>query len=205
MTIVNNAFRDERLFGEPITAETTKYICTTTVDLPESKSNNVSFMKVELLPRDCRNLLAVSSAFICYSVTQRRNLLRIIDTQTGDKVILRGHESAVLDLSFATHDTGLLCSVAGGEEASSKPHTIVWHRHAQGDWKIFAELPICATLVRAHPVDAHQWLIAAGRRVGVFSSQRSAAHPVNSYASLPLHALLGEDEVCVGERYYECV
>lgn len=178
-------------------------------DIPESKSNNVSFMKVEDLSRDCRNILAVSDSYICYSVTQKKNLLRVIDTQLGEKVILRGHEYFVCDLSFSVANAKLMCSVDNGagndsaNEVAGKPHTIVWSKSEQeGDWKVFAELPLRAALVRPHPQQAHTWLIARGSRLGVFSSQRSAgaaAAPVMSYEALPIHAVLDSSESVVGK------
>eukprot|EP01032_Pedospumella_encystans_P018582 gene18582-21147_t len=115
--------REERLYGDDITDEKATFVYDPSKELPASKSNNVSFMKVEDLPLECRNILAVSETHICYSVTQKKNLLRIIDTQVGEKVILRGHENAVLDLRFAIAESGLLCSVDNGE-VSGKAHTI---------------------------------------------------------------------------------
>lgn len=119
-------------------------------DIPPLKSNNVSFMKVEDLPFYCRNILAISESYICYSVTQRKNLLRIINTVIGEKVILRGHDSAVLDLKFSPVDSNALCSVDDGDDVT-KSHTMVWEKQEQGDWKITYELPLQANIVRAHP------------------------------------------------------
>lgn len=161
-------------------------------------------MKVEELPAMCRNILAVSESYICYSVTQKKNLLRVIDTQLGDKVILRGHEHAVLDLKFAAVDAGLLCSVdsGGSDEVSGKPHVIVWKKHEQAEWKVFAELPVRASLVRPHPTQAHVWAVAHEGKVAVFSSQRSAAAQqsvsVASYEALPMHISLPNGEVVKG-------
>jgi hypothetical protein len=149
--------------------------------------------------------LAVSDSYICYSVTQKKNLLRIIDTQLGEKVILRGHEHFVVDLAFSIADPSLLCSVDNGggaaenwNDVTGKPHTIVWSKREHGDWRVFAELPLRATMVKAHPLQAHTWLIAQEGRLGVFSSQRTAAQPVASYEALPLHARLGQDETVAG-------
>lgn len=195
-----NAFREEKLYGEPMTEANTKLVYDESSEIPESKSNNVSFMKVEELPVLCRNILAVSESYICYSVTQKKNLLRVIDTQLGEKVILRGHEHAVLDLKFAAVDAGLLCSVdaGGSEEVSGKPHIIVWKKHEQGEWKVFAELPVRASMVRPHPLQAHVWLVAHEGRLAVFSSQRSAAAPVSSYEALSMHVSLPAGETVKG-------
>lgn len=160
-------------------------------------------MKVEDLPRDCRNVLAVSETHICYSVTQKKNLLRIIDTQLGEKVILRGHEHSVLDLRFAATDSALLCSVDSGD--GPKAHTIVWKKAEQGDWKVHAELPLRATTVRPHPVSADLWLVAGKDALGIFSSAVSATLAVSAahYQALPLHLVLANGETIAGE-YFMC-
>ena len=196
------------MYGDDITERNIQCFFSSATEMPQSKSNNVSFMKVEDLSKECRNILAVSDNYICYSVTQKKNLLRIIDTQLGDKVILRGHEHFVVDLAFAIGHPGLLCSVDNGGSASSAngkddsgnlPHVIVWTKRDEGDWRIFAELPLRATLVKPHPCTAHQWLIAQSNRLGVFSSQRSSAQPVGSYESLPKHVVFEKDEFVIGE------
>lgn len=97
--------REEKLYGDDIIDATSSFSYSITSDAPPVKSNNVSFMKPEQLPLDCRSILAVGKSHICYSVTQKKNLLRLIDTSTGEKVILRGHESAVLDLRFSPADS----------------------------------------------------------------------------------------------------
>jgi hypothetical protein len=188
------------LFGDDIVDTQCVFDYSVVRELPVSKSNNVSFMKVEDLARDCRNILAVSESNICYSVTQKKNLLRIIDTEHGDKVILRGHEHFVVDLAFAVADPTLLCSVDNGEDANAgKPHIIVWKKGDQADWKVFTELPLRATLVRPHPQQAHLWLVAREGCLGVFSSQRSPSQPAATYEGLQLHAKLGGGETVIGE------
>ena len=102
---VSSIPREEKLYGDDIIDATSSFSYSITSDAPPVKSNNVSFMKPEQLPLDCRSILAVGKSHICYSVTQKKNLLRLIDTSTGEKVILRGHESAVLDLRFSPADS----------------------------------------------------------------------------------------------------
>jgi len=150
--------REEKLYGDDIIDATSSFSYSITSDAPPVKSNNVSFMKPEQLPLDCRSILAVGKSHICYSVTQKKNLLRLIDTCSGEKVILRGHESAVLDLRFSPADSRCLCSVDAGSNdgaaagyassssshVDSKPHTIVWEKQELGDWKMIVELPLKA-------------------------------------------------------------
>ena len=166
-------------------------------------------MKVEDLPVDCRNILAASPSYICYSVTQRKNLLRVIDTQQGEKVILRGHEHSVLDLRFATSDPSCLCSVdcGGGaaenyNDATGKPHTIVWKRQ-NGDWEKVTELPLRATMVRPHPTQSNIWAIANKGKVGIFSSSRhgsasTAPQVIGAFESLPMNISLQNGETVTG-------
>ena len=146
--------REEKLYGDDIIDAMSVFSYSTDHnDTPPVQSNNVSFMKVEQLPFNCRSILAAGESHICYSVTQKKNLLRLIDTVTGEKALLRGHESAVLDLRFSPADNRCLCSVDAESIESaavpyaspdSKPHTIVWEKQEQGDWKTTAELPLKA-------------------------------------------------------------
>jgi hypothetical protein len=179
-------------------------------DLPETKSNNVSFVKVEDLALHCRNIVAVSDTYICYSVTQKKNLLRVIDTQSGDKVILRGHDDSVLDLRFAVSDATSLCTVdAGGSndrcvDASGKPHTFVWRKQSgpQNVWDVAVSLPLLATLVRPHPSRAQRWLVAhaACGKVAVFDAHDAAsASACKGYESLPMNVTLAPGEKLIGE------
>jgi hypothetical protein len=156
--IIIHQSREEKLYGDDIIDATSSFSYSITSDAPPVKSNNVSFMKPEQLPLDCRSILAVGKSHICYSVTQKKNLLRLIDTSSGEKVILRGHESAVLDLRFSPADSNsrCLCSVDAGSNdgpaagyassssshVDSKPHTIVWEKQELGDWKMIVELPL---------------------------------------------------------------
>ena len=48
----------------------------------------VTLMKTEGQLKSCRNVLAVNENYICYSV--KKNLLRVINTITTEKTLLRG-------------------------------------------------------------------------------------------------------------------
>ena len=63
-------------------------------ETPESKCNTVSFMKIDDIAKNCRNLLAVSDCYICYAVSGNRSL-RVIQKETGEKSILRGYKLIV--------------------------------------------------------------------------------------------------------------
>lgn len=150
-------------------------------------------MKVEDLPVDCKNLLAVSESYICYSVTQKKNLLRVIDTRTGEKVILRSHESAVLDLKFSPSDSSLVCSIDNGENPSC-PHLIIWQRDVSSPefcFKMALQMNLSGTMVDASPTRTNMWLISDQHSMGVIDATVFIRNPagaglVKAYADLPL-------------------
>ena len=82
------------------------------IEAPDLKHKTVSYMKPEKLNPLCRNALASNDTFLCYAV--RKNLLRVIDTNHGDKTLLRGHSHDILDIAFSVPDKTVLCSVDGG-------------------------------------------------------------------------------------------
>lgn len=137
--------------------------------LAESKCNNVSFMKLEPLPSDCRSVLAVSDAYICYAVTQKRNLLRVIDSQTGEKSLLRGHQHCVTDLSFSPVDVHCICSVDAADGAppigadagagGAADHVFFWRKAAEGEWERRASLPLQAHRTVPHPARSNWWAL----------------------------------------------
>lgn len=197
-----DAFKDDKtdavLFGDNIYEANSHHEFSATREIPESKCNNVSFMKVEELPENLRNLLAVSESFICYSVTTKKNLLRLINTITGDKVILRGHEAAIIDLKFSPSDNGVLCSIDRGLEATS-PHIFFWKKEESSglDFQCTAQLNLSATFLQPHPSRSDVWLFADSFNVALYSTlNKSAAAtlPV-SYADLPAHLSFGSSQI----------
>mmetsp|Transcript_29623 Transcript_29623/g.65673 ORF Transcript_29623/g.65673 Transcript_29623/m.65673 type:complete len:297 (-) Transcript_29623:17-907(-) len=194
--VYGDAFKDDRseaaLYGQDIYESASSFNFNLSVDMPSSKSNNVSFMKAEPLPLGLRNVLAVSDTHICYSVTSKKNLLRVIDTLSGEKVILRGHESAVLDLQFSPADGSVLCSVddAGGAGFDGKPHCIVWRKQGGCDWQTHASLLLPATQVVPHPQSPLVWALCDGVRVGVVDCAQGSQLTAGSYEALPLNVRL---------------
>ena len=57
-------------------------------------------MKVEDIVPNCKNLLTVNDSYICYSVTSKKNLLRLINTVNGEKIILRGNFLLILIIFY---------------------------------------------------------------------------------------------------------
>ena len=175
------------MFGESIYSEQSHHDFSAATKIPESKCNNVSFMKVEVLPSELRNLLAVSESYICYAVTTKRNLLRLINTITGDKIILRGHEAAVIDLKFSPTDNNMLCSIDRGDSGDS-PHVFFWQKEEGNEalnFQSIAKLGLQATFLLPHPSQSHIWLLADARHVGLYST-KSGSMP-SAYTALPSH------------------
>lgn len=84
-----SCYREQKIFGKDILDKNTVLSIDSSDDAPESRSNTVSLMKAEGQMNSCRNILAVTENYICYSV--RKNLLRIINTVSTEKILLRGN------------------------------------------------------------------------------------------------------------------
>jgi hypothetical protein len=128
--------------------------------------NTVSLMKSD--KRVYRNMIAVSQQFICYTV--KGNLLRVIDSAMGEKVLLRGHESPVVDVRFSPADDNVLCSVDSGESDSSN-HIHLWHLALNGnviEQTLQFSLPLKANNVKSHPLSSRLWGISFGNQFGLF-------------------------------------
>jgi hypothetical protein len=174
-----------RVYGKDITEEHTVLSFEELSDVPESKSNNVSFMKVEDLDPNCRNLLLTSDTYVCYSVTQKRNLLRAICTITGEKTILRGHEGPILDMHLSPIDHTIFCSV--DNHSSTSAHIIVWKKNP--DIFSFTKISQCyipASIVQAHPGDVNTWCVAEGGTLGIMYSNASDNQERSNYNQLPI-------------------
>lgn len=155
-------------FGKDILLDRSEFHYREFQEFPSTRCNDVSFMKNEELDANCRNILAVADTYICYSVTLKRNLLRLIDAATGEKAILRGHEGAIADLKVSPIDQGIFCSVDNAD--SNGNHTFVWKRESKHiDFKLAVSLHLKATLVVPHPTQSHVWCVSDGRHLAIFS------------------------------------
>jgi len=160
-------------------------------------------MKIEEIDAYCRNILAVSDKYICYSVTSKRNLLRVIDTFSGEKTLLRGHESSILDVKISPVDASVLCSVDKGSNPAV-PHTIVWKKPSDSalDFLAVLKLPISATIVQPHPVSAHVWAISNNTSIGIFSTAKETTEdsvPI-SYDTLSAHINMEVNVIVTGKN-----
>lgn len=190
---------ETHIYGKDILEERSIFSFDQLSEVPPSKSNNVSFMKIEELNKNCRNILAVSESYICYSVTQKRNVLRVIDTITGEKAILRSHESAILDLKISPVDSATFCSVDNAT-ASTTPRVVVWKavNEKKVEFAPAVTLSMGATIVVPHPTQSNVWAISDKRNIAVFSATHIGDSKPSSYDQLSCSASV-ETESITGE------
>jgi hypothetical protein len=161
-------------------------------------------MKNEELDFHCRNILAVADTYICYSVTLKRNLLRLIDATTGEKAILRGHEAPIADLKVALADQSYFCSVDNGETNGN--HTFIWKRGSKNiDFTQLACLPLKATMVVPHPTQANLWCICDGKKLAIFAVNKLPASPsLATYSSFSMNHEV-ENEQITRKNHFFCL
>lgn len=148
------------------------------------KCNSVSFFKPEARPDDCRSGVAVSERFICYTV--KGILLRVIDTTTGDKTLLKGHTSFITDVFFSGVNQDALCSA---DMNRSEAGLFFW-RLISADGSLMSEVinrfSVPACMVRPHPVCPDTWAVSDGADIAVLSAQQSS-ETVRRYSDLHMH------------------
>jgi hypothetical protein len=178
------SFSESNLHGCPIDRD--QSILTLDSNPLVPKCNTVCFMKSE--SRLCRNTICVSDKNICYSV--KGNLLRVIRTATGEKLLLRGHDSPIVDLKFSATDGNVFCSVDVG---ITSQHVFVWMISDVGEFSsnILATLPLCASLVQSHPKSSKLWAISDRNEFSIFSSHVS--NEVTKYSDLSMYLCFPED------------
>ena len=157
----------------------------------DPKCNSVCLMKAD--KRSYRNMIAVSENYICYTV--KGSLLRVLHSQTGEKVLLRGHESPVLDVRFSPADSSVLCSVDAGD--SDAHHTFLWQLQTDGNSVVKQELifsiPLKANNVKSHPLSSKLWAVSHGSRLGLFHADND--RNANAYNELKFHMTFKDELV----------
>jgi WD40 repeat protein len=121
-------------------------------ELPQAKYNSVAFMKSESIAYSNRQFIQVSEIYICYIV--RGNILRIIDSRSGSKSILKGHTSSITDVTFSSLDASLLYSCDIGTDTSIS-HIYVWQlldTSSEVEFNTVATYKFPATIIKTHPV-----------------------------------------------------
>ncbi len=173
-------FRDQRVYG--IDLQPHSRITSDSDESPTPKSNAVALFKSPSGDiQESRNILAVTRQYICYSV--RKNLLRVIQTATSEKALLRGHSGFILDLKFSVvgNDT-YLCSVDDtdtdiGSGSGSGCHIFVWSLEdfssldKESSRSLLLTLPYHASITQPHPLNSDLWCIAATTSINNGSSR----------------------------------
>lgn len=197
------SFREQKIYGVEVDGYTTN-VSLDLYEAPESKCNTVTlFAKTESQGSEIRNLLAVSESYICYSI--RKQLLRIINTVSTEKSLLRGHASQILDLKFSSA-TGrsTICSVDEGDGEAS--HTFIWEMNDEKvgelSYVVLGQFPIGASIVQPHPNLSGFWAIASNQNghvsIGIIS-HNLPADSIKSYKNLPVHVVLPAGVIITGD------
>lgn len=153
------------------------------------KCNSVSFFKPESRPRECRNGVAVSDRYICYIV--KGTMLRVIDTVTADKTLLKGHKSFITDIVFSGVDGDALCSVDMGKDGDG----VFFWRLSSSEGALSSQLTgrfaVSACMARPHPVLVDVWVISDGVQLAVLS-ERQPSDTIKGYGDLHMNKLFPE-------------
>lgn len=175
--MTGDAFQEDRIsekiYGLPITSGNHSVTFGCEEETPEPMCNTVSFMKQETLNPQCRNVVAVSESYVCYTV--KKTKLRVIHTESSKLALFQGHDFPIVDLKFSQVDRSFFCSVDDslGSEIiiPATPRAII--RQLKFDTEldsiVLAQFPVAASMVQPHPKIAHVFAIAKGNRVGVIS------------------------------------
>ena len=140
--------------------------------MPEAKCNTVSFTKTEAVHPDCRHTIAVSEKYISYII--KGTLLRVISTVDSSKVLLRGHESHIMDAKFETDSGDWLCTVDAGTIADK--HIFVWHIDNENSvpnelsFKLQFGYKLKSTFVIPRPANSAQWVVGYKNSIGLLDS-----------------------------------
>jgi hypothetical protein len=144
---------------------------------------------------NCRKILAVADTYIAYSVTQKRNLLRLIDSTTGEKCILRGHEGSITDLAVSNVDQGFFASIDNLDNPSLS-HTFIWKRGSKNiDFSKLVELPLKGIMILSHPIQENIWCICNGKQFIVFSISLLPTNDNITYSSFSMNADVGNSQI----------
>jgi hypothetical protein len=193
------------------------------METSDSKCNVVSVFPTEEFS-NCKNLLAISHSYVCYS---RKTLLRIINTVTSAKSVLRGHNSNITDLKFSLcGDMNLLCSVEEGALDSNKvpidddnSHIFIWRLSSEDleqqqqsseppelRCEVLCRSRLRASLVAAHPLNPLLWCVASSSTettpcmaiISCVTGEFGDVATVSSYSQLPFHASAPTGSVITG-------
>ena len=138
-------------------------------DSPDSKMNTVAFMKpCELHPK-VRNAASAGDKYISYPL--KKNFIRIIESESTQKSLLRGHQATVLDVRFSKVESSILCSVDEGKDLDAKKASVfIWEMtETETELKsaVLREYNVPACIIEPSPVDGHCFAIASDTEFGL--------------------------------------
>ncbi len=153
----------QRSFGIAITDSPFYYVPSTEAgDMCEPQMEAVVGLKenndIPMLDQR-RIVIATNSMYTCYVV--KGNQIRVLSPQTSNKLLLKGHDSTVLDMKIAERDTSILCS-------TSQSETIFWKIDGIDGELAFTKLHIAycpGKIVASHPHSADVWAVANQSKV----------------------------------------
>jgi hypothetical protein len=175
-------------------------------DLPDAKCNEVALVKTEDIPAACRHIIGVSGNYICYIV--KGTLLRVIHTIHSSKLLLRGHESHIIDAKFSIckENDGLLCTVDTG--ASGANHVFIWqlsYNSPDLTHELVHSFKVKASFVLAHPSNPSLWIIGHERWVALLDTSNTAQcasdKQATTYHELSNHVMLHSNVNARGKLY----
>jgi hypothetical protein len=155
--------------------------------------NSVSTIKAESRSAETRNTIAVNDIYISYVV--KGNLIRVIQSVSGDKTLLKGHKGHITDIQFANSGGDTLCSVDmnGGED-----NIIVWKLLLVENtlsFDVVIKLSVPACMVRPHPTQRGVWAVSDGIEFAIFSEKHSSN--VTKYTQFHLHKNSFTNSECI--------
>ena len=159
----------------------------------ESKCNIVSSMKYEQnLDNNVINLITVCDTYLCYTV--RSTLLRVINTITSEKALLRGHNFKIINLKFSSEvNSNTLCSVDNNTDTNTD-HIFIWQLMSTNSLatSIINSFKLPASYIVPHPIHPYVWLIGYNgdtSSIGLVYNTTNSSE-VKSYTDLPVHTSL---------------
>ena len=186
---VTKNFREVQVFGEDFYSANVILKAPVMEDIPDPKCNTVCFMKSENVTANCKNYVAVTDKYICYAV--KGSLLRAIHTQSGKMILLRGHESPVLDLKFSPVERNLLGTVDNGHVGGS--HVFIWQLidTLELSHSILCQFSIPAEVIQPHPTLPQIWAISNNNKLGILSTILSSlSMSLSTMEHLSMHTTL---------------
>jgi hypothetical protein len=191
---LEDAQKQRKKFGVSVSSSKFNFVPADS-EIPDLESTTICVMKGNM-DESCRNMVAVSSFFVCYVV--RESLLRVIGMESSNKLLLRGHESKVLDLCISPSDDKMMCSVDNGEELGH--HCFVWRITEKGPggdlgFCRVASFSLNGSSIQPHPALPNVYAVASGSKMSILSTVSGGTEDTEDSSDHPLNVVLGSLEL----------